>query len=79
MRETLLFKFILSPRGNFDVLVQTNDYVTNVLSDNRRAIAAELRILASRCERQEWPFPERDPDEPDDERIREGGQFGMGA
>lgn len=78
MVETLLFKFILSPRGNFDVLMQSNDVVVrNILTDHRVAIAAELRDLASRCEDQIWPFPS--PDEPEDERIREGGQFGMGA
>lgn len=79
MQETLLFKFILSPRCNFDVLMQTNDDVTVVLRDNRHAIVAELRMLASKCECQEWPFPGRDPDEPEDERLRESGQFGVGA
>lgn len=77
MVETLLFKFILSHRGNLDVLIQNSDAARNILTEHRIAIAAELRDLASRCEDQMWPFPS--PDEPEDERICEGGQFGMGA
>ena len=84
MTDTLLFQFVLSPRGNFGPIVKTDIAARTVLRYNRFAIAAELRSLASRCEHQEWPFPsdcesETHEDEEENDYTSESGQFGVGA